>query len=128
MNTVTFEGKVVTGKGDGKKYIQLPWVRYQFERKLGYVPFFGTLNIRLNKKSVWKKRELKPPKALTICPAEGYCVGLVFPANICGLECAILLPQVEGYSEDLLEVIAPVCLREALSVKDGDLVSVTMCI
>ncbi len=128
MNTVTFEGKVVSGEGNGKKYIQLPWVRYQFERKLGYVPFFGTLNIKLNKKSAWNKTELEPSKAYSIFPVKGCCVGLFFPANICGLECAILLPQVKGYSEYLLEVIAPVCLREALNLKDGDVVSVTVCI
>jgi riboflavin kinase len=128
LNTVTFEGKVVSGEGNGKKYIQLPWVRYQFERKLGYVPFFGTLNIKLNKKSAWNKIELEPSKAYSIFPVEGYCVGLFFPANICGLECAILLPQVEGYSKYLLEVIAPLCLREALNLQDGDAVSVTVCI
>jgi CTP-dependent riboflavin kinase len=36
------------------------------------------------------------------------------------------LPQIEGYAEDLLEVIAPVNLREALKLGDGDTAKVNV--
>lgn len=126
MGTLTFRGIVTSGEGNGRKYLQLPWVTRQFEEKLGYTPFLGTLNITLTPESSLHKKLLEKADGLQICPAEGYCVGLIFPASISGLECAIVLPQVKGYSELLLELVAPVCLRRALKLKDGNSVAVTV--
>lgn len=126
MNKLIFEGTVVEGKGSGKRYIRLDWVNQQLERKLGYAPFLGTLNIKLNKDCLLNKRELQMVKADKICPAEGYCVGLLFSGSIQGVKCAILLPQVEGYPEDRLEIVSPYCLRDTLGLKDGDIVTVTV--
>ncbi len=82
--------------------------------------------MRLSRQSANRKRKLPKTKTIMICPPKGYCVGLFFKASIRGLECAIVLPQVEGYAEDLLEVIAPVSLREALKLGDGDTVKVNV--
>jgi riboflavin kinase len=123
---VTFEGKVITGKGDGKKYLSLPWVKMQVEEKLGFTPYIGTLNLQLTKESALCKRLLKKVKGKTICPEEGYCLGIVFEASVEGIECAIMSPQVKGYPEGVLELIAPVNLREALKLKDGDALTVSL--
>ncbi len=61
-----------------------------------------------------------------ICHAEGYCAGLLFKAFIADLECAIVLPQVGNYPPDILEIIAPLNLRTALNLKDGDKLDVTV--
>ena len=119
-----FEGEVVSGKGSGKKYLALPWVRSQIKEKLGYAPFLGTLNLKLNADSVKLKERLAKANSLMICPAEGYCLGLVFHANVDNLDCAVVVPKVEGYPKDMLEVIAKVNLRERLHLKDGDPVMV----
>ncbi len=126
MHSLTLDGKVVSGQGNGRKYIALPWVTQQIEEKLGFTPYIGTLNIQLSKKSKRQKKLLEKAKSVTICPAEGYCVGLLVKAHVNGLECAVVLPQVEGYPENLLEVIASVNLRETLKLKDGDSVTVTV--
>ena len=126
MKTLTLEGKIATGEGNGKKYLQLPWVKQQLEEKLGFTPFLGTLNLELSRQSAKRKRKLPKTKTIMICPPKGYCVGLFFKASIRGLECAVVLPQVEGYAEDLLEVIAPVNLREALKLGDGDTAKVNV--
>ena len=126
MTELTFEGKVTTGEGNGKKYLQLPWVMSQMEEKLGYTPYLGTLNLTLTEKSVQRKKLLRATGALRICPTEGYCSGLIFKASMGGLDCAVVLPQVKGYAENLLELIAPVSLREALGLKDGDSATVTV--
>jgi CTP-dependent riboflavin kinase len=65
---------------------------------------------------------------MTVCPAEGYCMGLIFRAFVGELECAVVAPKVEGYPADLLEIIAPADLREQLHLKDGDAVTVTVAI
>jgi riboflavin kinase len=126
LNTVTLEGKVISGKGSGKKYLELPWVKQQMEEKLGFTPYLGTLNLKLTADGIKQKRHLGKAKSVEICPAEGYCVGVVFKAFIHGVECAIVLPQVVGYPENLIEIIAPANLREALQLEDGDSVAVTV--
>ena len=126
MKNLTFEGKVVTGEGNGKKYLAIPWVKQQIEEKLGFTPFLGTLNLKLTEESVAKRKLLNKAASATICPQEGYCVGLLYKATICSVECAIVVPKVEGYPENILEVIAAVNLRETLKVKDGDAVSLTI--
>ena len=63
---------------------------------------------------------------MKICPAGGYCRGALFKAFIEALECAVVVPEVEGYPKELLEIIAPLNLRETLQLKDGGEVTVTV--
>ena len=83
------------------------------------VPRLGrvTLSIPYN----WVEAE-----PIEISPSEGYCVGLVFKARINQADCAVVLPQVEGYPRNLLEIIAPMNLRKQLRLEDGDEVEVTV--
>ena len=126
MKKITFEGTVFTGEGNGKKYLALPWVKKQMEEKLGYSPFLGTLNLKLKKESTVRKKHLYEAKSAAICPAEGYCVGLLFKAAISSMECAVIIPQVKGYPENVLEIVAPVNLRGTLKLEDGDAVTVSI--
>ncbi|MCW4018564.1 MAG: CTP-dependent riboflavin kinase [Candidatus Bathyarchaeota archaeon] len=123
MGTLTFNGTIFTGEGNGKKFLSLPWVKQQVEQKLGFTPYLGTLNLKLTQKTTANKKSLENTE-MTIFPAEGYCVGLLFRAYIKGVKCAVVVPEVEGYPENVLEVIASVSLREALRLRDGDAVTV----
>jgi riboflavin kinase len=126
LKKITFEGTVFTGEGNGKKYLALPWVKQQVEEKVGFTPFLGTLNLKLTKESSARKKLLSPAKSAAICPAEGYCVGLLFKAAIPSLMCAVILPQVKNYPENILEIIAPVNLRDTLKLNDGDAITVSV--
>ena len=126
MRTFALKGKVFTGEGSGKKYLSLPWVKQQIEEKLGYTPFVGTLNLRLTEESVEQQKQFKTLKAIIISPKVGYCVGMLLKARIHGVDCAVVLPQVEGYPKNVLEIIASVNLRERLKLKDEDTISVTV--
>ncbi len=126
MNTLTFNGNVVAGQGSGKKFLDLPWVKLQVEEKLGFTPYPGTLNLQLLNEGARQRELLLKKKNIEICPAEGYCTGAVFIARINGLDCAIVMPKVPGYPKSILEIIAPVNLRETLRLKDGDAVQVTV--
>ena len=60
-----------------------------------------------------------------IIPVEGFNKGLcITQVSINGVNCAIILPEVPGYPEDVLEIIAPVNLRKKLGLKDGDTVEI----
>jgi CTP-dependent riboflavin kinase len=126
LNVTKLDGVLFTGEGNGRRYLSLPWVKQQLETALGYTPYLGTLNLKLTAESAKLKREIAQAKATVICPAEGYCVGLLFKAVVEGINCAVIVPQVKNYPEDVLEVVAQVSLRDALGLKDGDCVVVSV--
>jgi len=118
------KGKVSSGSGEGVKFIEIPWVRKQILEKLGFVPHPGTLNIKLTE-GIVKFKMLKKAKTIEILPAKGFCRGKCFNAYfINNLKCAIVIPEVENYPENIIEVIAPINLREKFNLKDGDVVDV----
>lgn len=94
--------------------------------KLGFTPVVGTLNLHLTEDSAKQKKMLTKKDASGIITSNGYCDGLLFKAKIDSIECGIVIPQVKNYPEDELEVVADVNLRQQLSLRDGDRVSVTI--
>jgi riboflavin kinase, archaea type len=121
---LVFKGTVYSGKGEGKKFVDLPWVKKQIVEKLGFSPYLGTLNLHLDKCSIEKKAQLENATGLEIKPQPRFCPGVMFKAQIDELECAVVIPKVPNYPSDVMEIIAPVCLRERLKLVDGNLVSV----
>jgi riboflavin kinase len=122
--TVTFEGTVFSGRGEGKKLVGLPWVKRQIQQKLGFVPYAGTLNIRLTEEGRENRKLLDASEGFLIEPQTGYFPGVLFRASIAGLKCGVVVPKVPRYPGDVLEVIAPLYLRGELGILDGSLVSV----
>ncbi len=126
MEKIEFNGKVFSGKGGGKRFLDLQWVKRQINAVLGFTPYAGTLNMRLSDESVAHRKLLEKAASMTVYPADGYSSGKLFKASIGMLECAIVIPEVVGYPPDVLEVIAPVNLRDQLQLADGDEVTVTV--
>jgi len=126
LKTLEFSGTVFSGRSEGQKFIKLPWVKRQIQEKMGFNPYPGTLNLRLFEESAERRKLLVSAEGMRICPTEGYCNGLLFKARIGDLECAVVVPQVEGYTLDVLEVIASVNLKEKLGLRDGDEITITV--
>ncbi|MGQ9479471.1 MAG: DUF120 domain-containing protein [Thermoproteota archaeon] len=126
MNEVVkLKGKVFSGTGKGALFVTLSWVRKQFVDKLGFTPYPGTLNLRLPSKN--NRKVLDEEKGIGIEPEEGFCHGKCFKAIIANrIEGTVLIPGVPGYPLDVVEILAPVYLREKLGLKDGDEVEVTI--
>jgi riboflavin kinase len=123
--TVRVKGKVFSGTGEGAKFASLSWVKKQIKEKLGFTPYPGTLNLRLNSDFVGVKGLLENAKAIEILPEPGYCSGKCFKAHIMQrLKCAVILPCVKNYPKDVLEIVASSNLREKLKLRDGDEVEV----
>jgi riboflavin kinase len=80
----------------------------------------------LSEESAKHKKLLEKAPSTKVCPAEGYCNGILIKASIGTLKCAIVVPEVAGYPKALLEIIAPVNLRETLKLEDGSEVTVTV--
>ncbi len=126
MPIITIEGTVFSGKGRGKKFVELTWFKRQVEEKLGFSTYLGTLNLRLLDKEVEKRELLETKGSLTVEPQTGYYSGLLFRATIEGLECAVVIPIMPNYPKDVLEVISPVYLRGRFKLIDGNLVTVSI--
>ena len=116
-------GNVFSSSKKGKHFVNLPWVKRQINKKLGFDAYPGTLNLRLkNRMNVDKLRKLM---GITITPKKGYCEGKCFTALIMGkVKGAVVLPSIPNYPVDVLEILAPVNLRKTLGLKDEDNVEI----
>jgi len=125
LKVVRLDGKVFSGTGEGGKYVRLVWVKKQVEESLGFTPYEGTLNVRLDDESIPRKRALAKEPALEIVPAAGYCRGKLFKAILkdC-FKAAVVVPDVLDYPENVLEIISSENLRKKLRLSDGDKVEV----
>ncbi len=124
-------GRVFSGFGEGRYYIMLPGYRSQIRDKLGFDPYPGTLNIRLEPESLGARRLLESLNSVLIkgFEHEGRRLGAIkcFRALIAGrVEGGLLLIERTHYGPDVVELVAPVCLRRVLNLCDGDLVEVTV--
>jgi riboflavin kinase len=121
-------GSVWAGKGRAAGFIVLDWVVTQVRERLGFVPYAGTLNLRLDSaeaRATWAQLQDQP--AVTLEPEPGFCAARCYSVSIEGrFQGAIIRPLIPGYPEDALEVIAPVRLREALPLLDGSEVTLAI--
>lgn len=119
-------GRVLTGVGKGEFFVSLPWFRGYVKNKLGFEPFPGTLNLKLTSDTAKKLMGiLNNRPGYIVPPEEGYFPGRLYRALIASkIVGAIVKPEAPGYPEDIIEVIAPVNLRETLNLRDGDEVEV----
>jgi len=145
--SVALQGSVTSGMGEGRHYISLPGYMEQFEAKLGYKPFLGTLNVELIDESVRERGRLSSLEPVTIDGWEDeertYGPAYCYPAAVTtgdgrdgGTdetdgdaterydEAHVITPERTHHGEDQLEVIAPVKLRDALGLADGSHVTV----
>ena len=118
------EGKVLKGLGEGKYYVNIPGYRKQFEEKLHFSPFPGTLNVQFTENSSIFQNLLHEMPAVKV---EGFNDGertfgggKCYPVVVGGIEAAVVAPERTHYPPDLIEIIAPVKLRDALELNDGD--------
>jgi riboflavin kinase len=128
--TVTLEGTVFTGLGEGAYYIGKETYRRQLREKLGFDPYPGTLNLKLTSDYDIKARtELETYPAVEV---EGFkngertfgtvkCYPVIVNNEVKG---ALITALRTHYDASVLEIIAPVCLRKQLNLKDGNKVKV----
>lgn len=127
---IDFEGNVVSGMGEGAYYMSLDGYKKQFKEKLGYEPYPGTLNIRLTDQLfMTARRELGRYPSIFL---EGFSDGArtygwvkCYKATINGaVDAAVLVLERTHYDDSMLEVIAPMSIKDAAGIKNGDRIKV----
>lgn len=132
--SLTLEGVLFTGLGEGAYYITQDGYRKQFIEKLGFDPYPGTLNLKLTSNYDRKTRselEVYPSIEIEGFKSESRTFGPVkcFPVVIDNKEKgAVLLAMRSHYNSSVIEVIAPTFLRNKLKLKDGNKVKVEVLI
>jgi riboflavin kinase len=127
---IEFVGTVVSGLGEGKYYLSMAGYSEQIKEKLGFVPYSGTLNLRLDEADLWKKQHMLglDPVIIKGFSDEKRTYGDLFAyrCSVEGLDCAVLVPLRTHHGPDVLEIIAPWELKRKLKKKDGSRIRVVI--
>ena len=122
------EGEIVSGFGEGSYYIGLDQYQEQFREKLGFEPYPGTLDVKLNSDSLKYRSRLEAADGIKV---EGFSTDernygdvKCFPAKIKEEDAAIVMPYRTSHEERVIEMISDVNFREKYGLEDGDLVEV----
>jgi riboflavin kinase len=128
--SITIEGVLFSGLGEGAYYVTQEGYRKQFIEKLGFDPYPGTLNIKLMSEYDIKTRaelDTYPGVALDGFKNESRSFGTAkcYPAIINNkIKGAILSVMRTHYDSSVVEVVASTYIRGILKLKDGNKVKV----
>jgi riboflavin kinase len=126
---LVFEGTVFSGLGQGAYYMRQGDYRGQMREKLGFDPYLGTLNLRLREGYLEQRRRLDGLPAIVLRGFKSrereFGGGRCYPAVVNGeVEGALVVADRTSHDLSVLEVIAPVNLRERFGLRDGDAIRV----
>jgi riboflavin kinase len=124
-------GVVFSDLGRASAFLALQWVQQAVQERLGFFPYPATLNVRPKDSGdvrLWESVR-SGLSGLSLGSSDGeYCSARLFPVAIERtlnrraekVKGAVLLPEVNGYPNDKIEIVAPVRLKDRLGVQDGD--------
>jgi riboflavin kinase, archaea type len=121
-------GRVQSGCGRGAFFTQLDWVIQEFEQKLGFRPFPGTLNVRINEEDFSKLYPLLKQMDFEILPIDkSFCTAKVKRVQLNDISVAVVFPSedVRIHKEQIIEIISEFNLKQTLGLNDGDSVYIS---
>jgi riboflavin kinase, archaea type len=128
---LSVSGRVFSGMGKGRYYVGHPEYQRRFKESLGYTPYAGTLNVKLEDQAL--VQELKDLRSQDGTKIEGFTIGgesfsalTCFEGELGGERVALLFIDVTYYNESVAELISPTYLRGKLRLRDGDEVTFTV--
>lgn len=124
---IVIKGHIVTGLGEGAYYVEV--YSSKLRAALGFKPYLGTLNVKIVDEE--SRKAISRMKTTTPLVLSGFShKGRTFGDVICyrvkvnkKIEGAIVIAQRTHHSEGILEVVAPVNIRDALKISDDDKVT-----
>ena len=131
-------GQIFSGKMKGKIFLSQEGYVKRIKESLGFNPWPGTLNIKLEPKSQLKKRDdLEKIDSIRIkgFEDEGKFFGGLrcYPCKIrslkvrdsgnVGTDGVVIVPDKTRHPSDVIEIISPVNIRMSLVLNDKDIVS-----
>lgn len=124
---IAIHGVVSSGMGEGGYYICQEGYMTQFQTKLGFKPFEGTFNVRIDSEDAGKLEVIRSTAGIVIngfsCDGRSFGNVIAYKAKIHNIECAIVVPDRSHYT-DIIEIICQYHLRRTLDLVDGDRVDI----
>ncbi len=127
---VDLKGTLISGMGEGAYYMGLKGYSKQFKSKIGYVPFPGTFNVRLDQKI--HQEAIKQFETLDGIKINSFSDGKrtygwvkCFSAKLNNtINCQLIVLERTHHDDSVIELISKVCLRKNNKFKDGSKVSI----
>ena len=123
-------GKIVSGMGEGAYYMSLKEYSKQFKLKLGYIPFPGTLNVRLDdEKYIQAIGNLTQHAGIKIDSfSDGKrTFGWVkcFSGRINNkIECELIILERTHHDKSIIEFISKNYIRKSLKIRDNSSINI----
>ncbi len=131
---ILVKGVVFSDLGRAGAFLGIDWVRQAVRERVGFDPFPGTLNVRASGADLnrWEQVRQHGGRVVLPSPDPAFCNAFLFTGSLEGWDSqpgsreriAVVVPEVEEYPADKLEIIAAVSLKQARSVRDGDQLTV----
>ncbi len=129
---VQIKGTFVSGMGEGAYYMGLKGYTKQFKSKIGYVPFPGTLNLKVDQKI--HQEAIKQFATLNGIKIKSFSDGKrtygwvkCFPAKLNNsTNCNLILLERTHHDNSVVELISKSSLRKSAKLKEGSKVSLTI--
>lgn len=127
---VELTGTLISGMGEGAYYMALKGYTTQFKSKIGYVPFPGTLNVRLDQKI--HQEAIKQFETLNGVKIKSFSDGKrtygwvkCFSAKLNNsINCELIILERTHHDDSIIELISKSCLRKTAKLKDGSKISI----
>jgi riboflavin kinase, archaea type len=118
-------GKIVSGMGKGTFFMSQDFYKTQFQDKVHFTPFEGTLNLKIDSDSIDSMKTI-PKNKFGLIHGEGKFgdvkyIRATINNEICG---ALVFPAKSEHNEDVLEFITDKNLRKQFQFMDGDDVTI----
>lgn len=120
-----FRGTIISGMGEGAYYMSMKGYAKQFKSKLGYVPFPGTLNVKLkDREFIEAKRSLDAHPAIMI---SGFSDGKrtygwvkCYPARVNNnVDAALILLERTHHDDSVIELISKENIKKVTKLSTG---------
>lgn len=122
---VNLKGKIIKGIGEGKHYIAI--YSKHIHEIIGYVPYLGTLNIKITDGSV--EEFFNDIRKLTIYSFQkngiSYGSVVLYLVKLNGFEVYVVRPIKTSHHNDVVEIISDVDLKEKLDIDENSEIIIT---
>lgn len=120
-------GIITSGQGKGAYFMSQPVYKTQFEKKLNFSPFPGTLNIKIGEDEIDRIHKI-PEDTMTIIEGKANFGDVLLIKAVLNdaIKGAIVFPKRTTHGENILEFIAPQNIKEKLGITDGDSVKIIL--
>lgn len=125
---ITLRGRLVTGLGEAADFTTIDWVRQAFIDRLGIDAHPGTVNLEIAADQMAAWTAIKATPGIAIPPGQpGFCEATAWLVQIeSRVQAAILLPHMDGYPGNKVELISAAPVRELLGIGEGDVVTMVL--